>query len=99
MKTTLLALCLLSPAALACDTSHLSLSGALSVTTCSPKTGSSDCVESSRALSEYMKAVPDDDSLVTIGLHASPWHMYDSQMRILTVEEVAAAVRPSSTAK
>lgn len=93
MKLALLALCLLSPAALACDTSHLNLSGGLSVTTCSPKQGSTDCVESSRALTQYMDAVPDDDSLFTIGLQSSPWHMYDGSMRILTAEDVAAAVK------
>lgn len=92
MKSTLLALCLLSPAALACDTSHLSLSGTLSVTTCSPKRDS-NCVASGQALYEYMEAVPDSDEVFTIGLQANPWRMYDGEMRILTVEDVADSIR------
>lgn len=99
MKSALFALCLLSPAALACDTSHLSLAGGLTVTTCSPKSGSINCVESSQALHKYMEAVPDDDSLFTIGLQSSPWRMYDGDMRILTVEDIAAAVRPHMKGK
>lgn len=93
MKPALLALCLLSPAALACDTSHLSLSGAATVETCSAQS-SADCVYAGTALYEYMEAVPDSDSLFTIGLQSSPWRMYDGQMRILTVDDVADVVRP-----
>src|SRR5687767_13355430 len=94
MKLALLVLCLLSPAALACDTSHLPLSGAISVRTCSPTQDSVDCVYSGQALSEYMEAIPDNDSLYSIGLHASPWRMYDAEMRVLTVDDVADVVRP-----
>jgi len=92
MKSTLLALCLLSPAALACDTPHLSLSGTLGVMTCSPQQDP-NCVYSGKALYEYMEAAPDSDALFTIGLQASPWRMYDGEMRILTVEDVAEAIR------
>lgn len=92
MKPALLALCLLSPAAPACDTSHLLLSGAISVKTCHEQ-GSSECVYSGQALYEYMEAVPDSDALFTIGLQSSPWRMYDGQMRILTVDDVADLVR------
>lgn len=94
MKRTLLALCLLSPAALACDTSHLPLSGTASVKTCSPTQGSSDCVYSGQAVFEYMEAVPDPETVFTIGLQTSPWRMYDGQMRILAVEDVAEVIRP-----
>jgi hypothetical protein len=93
MKPALLALCLLSPAALACDTSHLSLSGAATVETCSAQ-GSSDCVYAGKALHEYLDAVPDSDALFTIGLQSSPWRMYDGEMRILTIEDLADVVRP-----
>ncbi len=93
MKPTLLALCLLSPVALACDTSHLSLSGSATAETCSAQ-DSTDCVYAGKVLYEYMEAVPDSDSLFTIGLQSSPWRMYDGQMRILTVDDVADAVRP-----
>ncbi|HEY5849590.1 MAG TPA: hypothetical protein VIT62_02310 [Lysobacter sp.] len=99
MKPALLALCLLSPATFACETSHLPLSGAVSVTTCSPKQGSADCVYSGKALQKYMEAVPDSDSLFTIGLQASPWRMYDGAMRILTADDLADVVRPQLDGK
>ena len=92
-KLVLIFLCLLSPAAPACDASHLSLSGAINVETCHHG-DSPDCVHSSQAVSQYMEAVPDTDALFTIGLQSSPWRMYDGQMRILTVYDVASAVRP-----
>jgi len=91
MKPVLLALCLLSPAALACDTSHLSLSGTVSVETCHKE--GADCVYASRALYDYMEAVPDSDAIFIIGLQASPWRMYDGEMRILTVDDAAKAIR------
>lgn len=93
MKRAVLALCLLSPAALACDTSHLALSGSVHLDTCSPQ-ATPDCVYAGKALHEYMEAVPDPESVFTIGLQSSPWRMYDGDMRILTVEEVADDVRP-----
>lgn len=93
MKPALLALFLLSPAAVACDASHLPLSGSVAVETCSAQ-DSADCVYAGKALYEYMEAAPDSDSLFTIGLQSSPWRMYDGQMRILTVDDVANLVRP-----
>lgn len=99
MKPALLALCLLSPAALACDTSHLSLSGTVNVPTCSPKQGATDCVYAGNAVYEYLEAVPDSDAVFTIGLQASPWRMYDGEMRILTVDDLANAVRPKLDGK
>jgi hypothetical protein len=92
MKCAVLALCLLSPAALACDTPHLALSGTATVKTCSPQ-HSPDCVFAGQAAYQYMEAVPDSDSVFTIGMQSSPWRMYDGDMRILTVDDVAAAVR------
>lgn len=98
MKPALLAFCLLSPGALACDTSHLSLSGSVSVPTCSPQS-SAECVYAGKALHEYTEAAPDSDSIFTIGLQSSPWRMYDGEMRILTVEDIANAVRPKPGVK
>lgn len=98
MKHALLTLCLLSPAALACDTSHLSLSGTATVETCSAQS-SADCIYAGKAVYEYMEAVPDPDSVFTIGLQSNPWRMYDGEMRILTVEDVAGAVRPKLDGK
>ena len=99
MKPALLALWLLSPAALACDdTLHLSLSGSATVETCGAP-GSADCVHAGEVLYEYMEAVADSDSLFTIGLQSSPWRMYDGEMRILTVEDLADVVRPKLDGK
>jgi len=92
MKRAVLALWLLSNAALACD-NHLPLSGSVSVKTCSPSKGAAGCVYSGKALYDYMEAVPDSAAVFTIGLQASPWRMYDGEWRILTPEDVAAAVR------
>lgn len=96
MSRVLLLLCLLSPTALACE-SYLPLSGVVNVTTCSA--GASDCVDSSAAVYQYAQAVPDDPSVMTISLHASPWRLYDGDMRILTIQEAAAAVRASRDAE
>ncbi|WP_141482374.1 hypothetical protein [Marilutibacter maris] len=98
MKPILLALCLFSPAALACDTSHLGLSGSLKVETCSPQE-SSDCINAAQALYEYSEAIADSDALFTIALQANPWRMYDGQMRILTVEDLADTIRPQLDGK
>lgn len=98
-KLALLSLCLLSTAALACDTSHLPLSGSISVTTCSPKQDATDCVYAGQVLYEYMEAVPDSDAVFTIGVQASPWRLYDGEMRILTVSDIADAVRPKLDGK
>ncbi len=95
MKPALLALCLLSPTALACDTTSLELSGSLALETC-PR-ASADCTNASQALYEYMEAVPDSETTYTVGLHASPWHLYDGQMRILTIDDAAAAIRGGLT--
>jgi hypothetical protein len=93
MTRALLALCLLSPTALACDTSHLRLSGSVTVDTChSPD--SRDCVYSGKALHDYLEAIPDTDALFSVGLQSSPWRMYDGEMRILTVEDLVSAIRP-----
>jgi hypothetical protein len=97
MKSALLVLCLLSPTALACDTSHLSLSGTVSVKTCHKE--SADCIYAGQALYDYMETVPDRDEVLTIGLQTSPWRMYDGEMRILTVEDTAEAVRAKLNGK
>jgi len=94
MKSILVALCLLSPAALACD-AQLPLSGTVRVETCSPSAGSDPgCRFASEVVYEYMEKVPDSDAVLTIGLQSSPWRLYDGDMRILTVDELAAAIRP-----
>lgn len=41
-----------------------------------------------------MGKVKDDPSVLSIILNASPWHFYDSEMRILSSEDVAEIVQP-----
>ena len=98
MKPLLLALCLLSPAAFACDDVHLPLSGTVTVPTCDPDRDA-DCLYAGDAVHAYMEKVPDSDEVYTIGLQASPWHLYDGQMRILTVDDLAAMLRPKLDGK
>lgn len=93
LSRTLLVLCLLSPDALACDTSPLRLSGSAAVETCH-EPDSPDCIYAARALHAYLEAIPDTDALYSVGLQSSPWRMYDGEMRILTVEDLASAIRP-----
>lgn len=98
MKPVLLALCLLSPAAFACDDVHLPLSGTVTVPTCSPA-ADADCLYAGEVVHAYMEKVPDSDEVYTIGLQASPWHLYDGEMRILTVDDLAAMLRPQLDGK
>jgi hypothetical protein len=93
MKPLLLALCLFSPAALPCESNHqLALSGTATVETCSPQE-SADCVFSGDVLQPYFAAAPDDPTVMGVGLQSSPWRLYDGDMRIFTIEELAEVVR------
>lgn len=94
----LLALGLLSPAAFACNDVDLPLSGTVTVPACDPDRDA-DCLYAGDAVHAYMEKVPDSDEVYTIGLQASPWHLYDGQMRILTVDDLAAMLRPKLDGK
>lgn len=72
-----------------CETS-LKLQGALSVACCKP---ADSCKSAGETLYKYMDAIKDDPEVLTIGLQASPWHLYDQEMRILRVEELAQMVK------
>jgi hypothetical protein len=69
-----------------CQTS-LPLEGAISIKTCDPRTET--CISGEKAVYDYMGNVKDDPSVLTIALNASPWRFYDSEMRIITIEELA----------
>lgn len=92
MKAVFAGLCLLSFAALACDTSQLGLSGTVSVDTCPSE--SAECLYAGDALYRYVSAEKDDPATFSIALQASPWRLYDGDMRIIPVDELAAIVRP-----
>ncbi len=98
MRQTSLSLLLFAftavPPAIACDTPALPLAGSVTVPSCAGQPPRDDCVFAGKALHDYMQAIPDDDSVLTVALQSSPWRLYDAQMRILSVEELAASIRP-----
>ena len=57
------------------------------------------CVPATRAVYEYSEAFPDSDADIVIVVPASPWHFYDGEERILSVEEVASVIRGHMTDK
>jgi hypothetical protein len=73
----------------ACETS-LKLEGIVSIKCCTPQ---SECIPASKAVYDYTESAKDDPTAMSISLHASPWRLYDGDMRILTVEELAAMVK------
>jgi hypothetical protein len=87
--STLLATCCVARAD--CP-STLPLKGLVNVDSCNPSSG--NCIPASEALYKYMEAVPDGgpEDLV-IGLHGSPWHLYDADYRILEIGDLAEMVR------
>jgi hypothetical protein len=70
--------------------SSLRLQGAVSVQCC---TDGDECIPATKAVYEYMQKI-ENPAVFSIGLQASPWHLYDADMRILTVEELAQMVKP-----
>ena len=89
---------LLSPAtAFACVPAK-ALEGTLSIPTCDPKADAGDCVPGQQAVYEALEAL-DIPGEFTVGIQTSPWRMYDSQDRIVTVDEMAEAVRTQRPAK
>lgn len=52
------------------------------------------CYQAAEKLYSYLDNIAEDPAVVTIALQSSPWRMYGPDMRILTIEEAAAAIRP-----
>jgi hypothetical protein len=75
---------------LACETS-LPLKGAESIKTCERQTPG--CTSAAKLVHEYTEAIPEDPKVFTIALQASPWRLYDGDMRILTPEELATTIK------
>lgn len=71
--------------------SSLELQGAVSIACCKPI---ESCSSAGETLYKYMDAIKDDPEVLTISLQASPWHLYDQDMRILRIEELAQMVKP-----
>ncbi|TYT26565.1 hypothetical protein FZO89_10000 [Luteimonas viscosa] len=89
-----LAIALLPALGHACDQAP-ALEGVLSIPQCNP--ASEECVPGTRAAYEAIQALEIPD-VFTIGVQTSPWRMYDAEGRILTIAEVAAAVRAGKPA-
>lgn len=71
--------------------SSLPVKGALSIKFCDPNVAK--CVPANEAIYKYTTAIKDDPDVFTIGSHSSPWHFYDAQMRILTIDDMASRVK------
>ncbi len=84
----------IAPVAAACDAAQLPLSGNVAVPSCVTQAPTDTCVFAGKALYDYIQAIPDDDSVLTIVLQSSPWRLYDAQMRILTLDDLVASIQP-----
>lgn len=72
--------------------STLPLQGTINVDNCYPMRDG--CIPAAEALYRYNAAAPDDgEEVLSISLHGSPWHLYDSDYRILLIEDLASMVR------
>jgi len=68
----------------------LPLQGAVSIKACdSRKTA---CVPASEALHKYFSDAPDSPDVLTIALQGSPWRLYDGELRIIGVDELASMI-------
>ena len=72
--------------------SSLKLEGIVSVDCCAPR---DNCISAGKANYEYTETAKDDSSVLNISMHASPWHFYDNDMRILTIEDMAEMAKPT----
>src|SRR5690606_24731254 len=90
----LLAIVFLPALGHACDQAS-ALEGVLSIPQCNP--ASEECVTGTRAAHEALQALEIPD-VFTFGVQTSPWRMYDAEGRILTIAEVAAAIRAGKSA-
>ena len=84
-----LAIALLPALGHACEQAP-GLEGVLSIPQCDA--ASEECVPGTGAAHAALEALEIPD-VFTIGVQTSPWRMYDAEGRILTIAEMAAAVR------
>lgn len=73
--------------------SDLPLKGMVSIKKCDSKI--QVCISAGEAIYGYTEAMQDDPAVLTISLQASPWRLYDQDMRILNIDEIAEMVKPS----
>jgi hypothetical protein len=71
--------------------SSLKLEGTLFVESCSLR--DKGCISAGKAVYDYSITAKFEPHVIGMYMQASPWHMYDGEMRILTVEEVAETAK------
>lgn len=72
--------------------SSLKLEGTLRVDSCASLNGG--CISAAKAIYDYSLSAKLDPSVYGIYMQASPWRLYNGDMRIITIEEVAKGVKP-----
>ncbi|HTA65324.1 MAG TPA: hypothetical protein VK753_07460, partial [Xanthomonadaceae bacterium] len=85
------ALLLASPGALACS-SALPLKGSVFVESCDPR--DSTCRDATKQLYAYLQSTVDRPAVLSIAVQTSPWHIYGPDMRIMTMDDLVARIRP-----
>lgn len=73
--------------------SSLKLEGSISISCCADE----DCISAAEAVYEYTENTDDDPTIYSIAIQSSPWHLYDGEMRILALEELAQLIKPELT--
>lgn len=93
MKRLLATLLLLLAAgsAAACP-STLVLQGSVTIRNC--PAGKDGCHSGTERLNLYLSRLKDDPTVLTIALPSSPWHLFDSDLRIAPVATFAERIRP-----
>lgn len=91
-RTLALVLAAACPQAIACDSS-LPLDGtAIVIESCDKRVQT--CVAASEALVDYAGVPDNDPTLLSVAMQASPWRLYDPEMRIVSPRELADRLRP-----
>ena len=67
------------------------LTGVETIPTCS--LDSEGCLYAGEAVYRYSEAMPDDPAVISLSAQGSPWRIYGPDMRILTLDFLAKAVR------
>ena len=76
--------------ALADCESSLTLEGSISIDCCAPP---DRCIDAAKAVYDYSMSAKADTDVLTISAQASPWHLYDGDMRIVTIDEMAEGAK------
>lgn len=92
VRTVVIVVIAITPGLARADCEHgFHLEGTLSVKDCDPKVD--ECLDGKRAVYEYGQKLKDSDELLTVSVLSSPWRFYDSEMRILRVQELAEKLK------